>query len=104
MKQYQTGKYRIDIFEDGDSAEVSVEEINHYDLVYFEKSEYIFPTVFGIKVFEEDKLLKSAVIGSIGGGTGIHDKSVIIESDRILICCSDSISSRINNPLQNLKK
>jgi len=91
MKQYQTDKYRIDIFDDRNSAEVSVEKNNQYDLVYFEKSDYILPTVFGVKVFEEEKLLKSAIIGSIGGGTGIHEKSVIIENDRILICCSDSI-------------
>ena len=91
MRQYQIENYRIDIYDDRSFSESSVDNINQYDLVHFEKSDYIFPSVFGIKVYEDGKLLKSAVIGSIGGGTGIHDKSVIIESDRILICCSDSI-------------
>ncbi len=91
MKQYQKDNYKIDIYDDRSFSESSVDNINQYDLVHFEKSDYIFPTVFGIKVFEDEKILKSAVIGSIGGGTGIHDKSVIIESNRILICCSDSI-------------
>ena len=36
-------------------------------------------------------MIKSAIIGSIGGGTGIHKSSQIIEEDRILVCCSDSI-------------
>jgi outer membrane protein assembly factor BamB len=36
-------------------------------------------------------LIKSAVIASNGGGTGIHDTSIIIEKDRLLVCCSDSV-------------
>ena len=34
---------------------------------------------------------KSAVIRSNGGKTAIHDTSEIIESDRFLICCSDTV-------------
>ena len=64
--------------------------LNQYQKVYFTESEYILPTKIGIKVFENDELIKSAIIGSIGGGTGIHKSSQIIEEDRILVCCSDS--------------
>lgn len=36
-------------------------------------------------------MIRSAIVGSIGGSTGIHNKTQIIEHDRILVCCSDSI-------------
>lgn len=91
MTSYTTGQYRIDIYSDQTFTEGSADNTNQYDLVHFVKSEYHFPSVYGIKVFQDDTLLKSAVIGSIGGGTAIHDTSTIIEDDRILICCSDTI-------------
>ncbi len=91
MTHYTTDKYRIDIYTDQTFTEGSADNVNQYDFVYLDKSGYIFPSVFGIKVFQDDTLIKSAVIGSIGGGTGIHDTSTIIENDRLLICCSDTI-------------
>lgn len=91
MTHYTTDKYRIDIYADQTFTEGSADNVNQYDLVYFDKSEYVFPSVLGIKIYQDDKLLKSAVIGSIGGGTGIHDTSTIIEKDRLLICCSDTV-------------
>lgn len=91
MKDYTTEKYKITIYSDPTFTEGSVDNINNYNFVYFDKSEYVFPTVLGIKIFHENKLLKSAVVGSIGGGSGIHETSTIIEDDRALICCSDSV-------------
>ena len=91
MKQYIKEKYLIDIYTDRTFTEGSADNVNQYDFVYFDKSEYYFPSVFGIKIFQDNTLIKSAVIGSIGGGTGIHDTSTIIENDRLLICCSDTI-------------
>jgi outer membrane protein assembly factor BamB len=91
MTQYTTEKYRIEIYDDKTFSEDLADNAIQYDLVYFDKYEYHFPSVFGIKIFQDDILLKSALIGSIGGGTAIHDSSTIIENDRLLVCCSDTI-------------
>ena len=91
MTQYTTDKYRIVIYDDQTFIEGSADNVNLYNFVYFDKSEYHFPSVYGIKIFQDDTLIKSAVIGSIGGGTAIHDTSAIIEDDRLLVCCSDTI-------------
>jgi hypothetical protein len=91
MRQYNTDKYRIALFEDRAFVECSADNAHHYDLVYFDQSQYDLPTIYGIQVFQGDTLIKSAVIGSIGGGKAIHDTSTIIESDRLLVCCSDTI-------------
>jgi len=85
------GQYQIDIYRDETFANGSVDNLHKYDIEHFDESDYVFPTMFGIKVFEDNKLLTSAIIGSIGGGTGIHKTSVIYEETRVLICCSDSI-------------
>ncbi|RKS02889.1 hypothetical protein [Flavobacterium sp. 102] len=84
-------RYRIDIYLEEDFDERSKENVSKYDFAYFEESEFRCTSIVGIKVFENNIEIKSAVIGSSGGGTGIYDNSVIIESNRILICCSHSI-------------
>jgi hypothetical protein len=91
MTLYTTDKYHIDIYDDQTFIEGSADNINAYDFVYFDKSEYHFQSIYGIKIFQDNTLIKSAVIGSIGGGTAIHDTSTIIENDRLLVCCSDTI-------------
>jgi hypothetical protein len=91
MAHYTTGRYRIDVYADETFTAGSADNVNQYDFVYFDESEYHFSSVFGIKTFQDDMLIKSAVIGSSGGRTGIHDTSTIIENDRILVCCSDTI-------------
>jgi hypothetical protein len=85
------GQYQIDIYRDETFTKGSIDNLHKYDIEHFDESDYVFPTTFGIKVFEDNKLFKSAIIGSIGGGTGIHKTSVIYEGTRVLICCSDSI-------------
>ena len=85
------GEYCIDIFIDEAFVEGSAGNVFNYELIYFKDTGYQFTTVIGIRVFEGDHFKKSAVIGSVGGGTGIYESSVALEEDKILICCSDSV-------------
>jgi hypothetical protein len=85
------GQYQVEIYRDETFTKGSTDNLHKYDNEYFDESEYIFPTMFGIKVFKNNDLLTSAIIGSIGGGTGIHNTSTIYEDTKLLICCSDSI-------------
>ena len=85
------GQYQIDIYSDETFAKGSVDNLHKYNIEHFDESEYIFPTMFGIKVFKDEGFLTSAIIGSTGGGTGIHKTSIIYEDTRLIICCADSI-------------
>lgn len=89
--EYLNKQYKIEIFKDYTFTNHSVDNFNHYDSIYLEESQYLFPSIYGIKVCENDRLIKSAVIGSSGGGTMINATSAVIENDKILICCSDTI-------------
>lgn len=91
MTQYKTEKYQIEIYNDLNYNMESNDNVNHYDEVYLDKSEYRFNSILGIKVYENNQIIKNAVIGANSGGTGLHETSTIIEADRILVCCSDFI-------------
>lgn len=88
---FQTDKYRIDIFDDALFASDSSDNVNDYDIIHFDKAEYTYPSVYGIKVYDGTQFLKSAVIGSIGGGTSIHGSSAVLDNDRIVVCCADTL-------------
>ena len=88
---FEIGKYKVELKVDGAYARDSADNVHEYRKVYFDESEFEFPTKIGLKLLENGDLSNSAIIGSIGGGTGIHENSQIIEEDRILVCCSDSI-------------
>ncbi|PCJ64855.1 MAG: hypothetical protein COA58_11305 [Bacteroidetes bacterium] len=87
----KSGTYTIELIRDENYSENSTDNFISYDKIHFMESEYIFPTKIGLKSSENGKLISSAIIGSIGGGTGIHLNSQIIEKDRIIVCCSDSV-------------
>ena len=91
MTHFTIESNRIEIYEDYTFTQDSADNVNQYDFVYSDQSEYHFSSVFGIKIFQNDLFFKSAFIRSTGGKTAIHDTSVIIESDRFLICCSDNV-------------
>lgn len=85
------GQYQIDIYRDETFTKGSVDNLNKYDNEYLDESEYRFASQFGIKLFKDTELLSSSIIGSVGGGTGIHKTSVVFEDTRLAICCSENI-------------
>lgn len=91
MSLFKANKYSIEIYVDDNFKESSEDNLHNYDFVYIKKSDNYYTSSCGIKIILNELILKSAIIGSFGGCTGIHNKSVIIEEDRILICCSNSV-------------
>lgn len=85
------GTYQIETFGDPNFKKNSADNLNHYDNVYLHESEYLPSTIFGIRVYENEKIKSSAVIGAEFGSTGIGENSIIFEPNRILICCSNKI-------------
>ena len=90
---FETEKYQVKITNESDYNSDSKENIFNYKKKYLTDSDYILLTKFGITVFENGIELNSALIGAEGGASGLHKTSQIIENNRILICCSDTIFS-----------
>jgi hypothetical protein len=91
MVYYTQKGYEIEIYQDPSYDENSSDNINRYDAVYFDGLDYRSTTIFEIKLYSKDLPVKSAVIGGVGGGTGLHDHSTIIEDKRFVICVSNSV-------------
>lgn len=82
---------------------IVVEDVSDYDLnssdneyqyqkVYHSHtSEYKPASMHGIKVFSDDKIINSTLLLGYGGATGIHERSAVIDEDRLLVCCCDSV-------------
>lgn len=87
----QVGRYTVDVFSDETFRRGSADNIHQYDFLYLNDDDYQCNTTLGIKVFEREKLVTSAVIGAAGGDTGVHKTAVVYENARIVVCCADSI-------------
>ena len=98
---FEIGKYRIEIINESDFNPDSKDNSFDYEKKYLPESEYTLPTKFGIRIFENGIELNSAIIGAEGGASGLHSTSQIIETNRILICCNDSVFC-LNLPTLNL--
>lgn len=48
-------------------------------------------TRIGILLRENGKTIGSSLIGAVGGTTGLHDTSQILEDDKLVICCANSV-------------
>jgi hypothetical protein len=90
MNRATIGKYTVEAFNDVYSVN-STDNNNKYDSIYLEGTEDCYSTLIGIKIYRNDSHFKSAIIGAQGGGTTIHETSHIIKSDRIVVCCSDTV-------------
>lgn len=44
-----------------------------------------------VQVIDKAGLVSTAVLSAIGGGTGVHEASYIVETDRLLTCCGDTV-------------
>ena len=84
------GEYQIEINYD-ETYNNKNANLSKYDYVYDDNSGHVLPTMFRIKTFKDNELLKSAIIASIGGGMPDYKNTTIFESERILVCCSNSI-------------
>lgn len=82
--------FRIELFKEDIYSPGSADNVNEYDFVYLGEDNN-YTTAVGIKVYAADCLFRTAIIGSIGGRTGVHHTSHIWEPDRVIICCSDTI-------------
>lgn len=88
--RHKSGSYNIEIYSDSTYTLNSVDNVHSYKIIHTDPS--IYGCVhYGIKIYEDDEEINSALIIADGGGTSPHEQSVIYEDDRVIICCSNSL-------------
>ena len=84
MRTFTIGLYQLEVndetFDDQD-----------YDYYYLNDDGYKPTTLVSIRLLKDGNLVKSALIGAVGGGTSVHDCSVIVGDDKLVTCCSDTV-------------
>ncbi|WP_010520557.1 hypothetical protein [Aquimarina agarivorans] len=95
-------KYTISIFEENDYRFDSTDNWYKYSKEYIKEDNNELTSVFGIKIFEDEKLISDCIIGSDGGATGIYMDSTMISYEGLVICCSDKVF-KLSIPELNLE-
>lgn len=65
-----------------------------YDFVYRDEDAIDYQSSkHAIKIFQEEKLIKSAIVCAVGGSTTIHGNSAVVIDDNLYIACADKVLS-----------
>lgn len=94
MLTFNYGIFKIEIENDPTYKIGSADNSFSYNFVYKDKKALTYQSSnHGIKIYKDNEIYKSAMICAVAGGTGIHEKSAIIENEDIYICCADKVFS-----------
>ena len=64
----------------------------NYDFLYHDNESLEYrPTNYGVKLYRDGQLIKSAIVCAVGGLTGIFENSAIVDQENLLICCADKL-------------
>lgn len=86
-----TKKYEIDLEYHPAYKSGSADNLFKFDVEYLEAYKKTASTIFGIKILENGVCLKSVVISSEGGETGVHNSALVLEEDRLILCCGNKV-------------
>ena len=88
---FQKGKYKIELKDESGKVIRHSDDSNAYKKNYADDDGGFFRPQIGIKIYENDKLLNSALLKSSGGITAIHETSQLIRYDHIVVCCARNL-------------
>jgi outer membrane protein assembly factor BamB len=85
--------FPVDIFDDTLYDPTSADNVRQYNKLYSDKEydDYLYLTRHGIQIYKGKELINSACLVSGGGKTGIHETGLLIDNNKLLICCGNSI-------------
>lgn len=47
----------------------------------------------GVKIYRDDQIIDSCIIIGSGGATGVYQNSSLVDNDRLVMCCCDTVFS-----------
>jgi hypothetical protein len=92
MNRHQYKDLTIEVFDDPAYKYGAADNIFNYSNHYFSEGAEEYPTSkHAVKVYLEDQVIYSCILIGSGGATGLHQNSSLIDDDRLVICCCDSV-------------
>lgn len=92
MNSYQYKGLTIEVLDEPTYKFGSADNNFTYSKHYFGDGATKYPTSkHGIKIYQEDQIIDSCIVIGSGGATGIHQNSSILDNEKLLISCCDTI-------------
>ena len=94
MNRHQYKDLTIEVLDEPTYKFGSADNNFNYSKTYFGDNAEQYPTSkHGIKIYRDDQILDSCIIIGSGGATGVHQNSSLVDNDRLVICCCDTVFS-----------
>ena len=92
MKQYQYQDLTIEVHDESTYKYGSADNNFNYLKHQFGDGGNDYPTSkHGIKLFRDSEIIDSCIIIGSGGATGVHQNSSLLDNDKLIICCCNTI-------------
>lgn len=92
MNQYNYKNLIIEIHDEPTYKFGSTDNSFTYSKHYFGNDAKEYPTSkHGIKIYQDHRIIDNCIIIGSGGATGIHKFLTLLDNDKLLLCCCDTI-------------
>lgn len=94
MNRHQYKDFTIEVIDEPTYINGSEDNNFNYSKTYLADFEGQTPTSkHGIKIYRENQIIESCIVIGTGAATGVYQNSTLVDNDRLLICCCDSVFS-----------
>ncbi|MCC8147251.1 MAG: hypothetical protein LIO93_12640 [Bacteroidales bacterium] len=102
MNLYSYKDLEVGVANEPDYTLNSTDNIFCYTRYYFGEGSQHYPvSKHGIKVYQDKEIINSCLVVASGGATDIHERSSLIDSNKLLICCCNTLFN-LSLPTLNL--
>lgn len=92
MNQHQYQDFTIEVIDESVYKSGSADNNFNYAKVFFADGAEQYPTSkHGIKVYRDGQIVESCIVIGSGGATGVYVNASLIDNDRLLVCCCDTV-------------
>ena len=92
MNRHQYKNLTIEVTDEPTYKFGSTDNNFNYSKHYFGDGATEYPTSkHGIKIYQDDQIVESCIIIGSGGATGVHQNSSLLDKDRLIVCCCDTL-------------
>lgn len=94
MIRHQYNDLTIEVIDEPTYKAASADNNFNYEKHYFGDGATEYPTSrHGVKMYRDDQIIDSCILIGSGGATGVHPNSSLVDNDRLVICCCDTVFS-----------
>ena len=84
----------VEVFDDSAFIHSTDSPTSYDKVIQAEKDKFYSPiSQHAVKVYKDNRIIKSAIILASGGGTGVHEDAVLIDEDNLIIRCCNKLFS-----------